>query len=220
MTSHATTVSRFGTAAAAEKYPSTYGDTMRERREVASLQKALASVPAGAHVLDLPCGTGRLIPLLVGAGFRVTAADSSDHMVQRARNQWSSAGETKTRFVQADVMDTGFNDGEFGAVICNRLFHHFNETSTRIAALVELRRISRGPIIVSFFSSRSLSGIRFRVKHMVRRTTPTDRIPIPPGQFADEAERAGLMVTSIIPVFRGVSPMCYLVLRRAAQPST
>ena len=66
--------------------------TPKHERETGCIMKLLAGLPAGANVLDLPCGTGRLLPLLVGAGFQVTAADSSGHMLDLARQHCRQTG--------------------------------------------------------------------------------------------------------------------------------
>lgn len=45
----------------------------------------LAELPAGARVLDLCCGTGRVAAALAARGFRVTGVDGSAEMVRLAR---------------------------------------------------------------------------------------------------------------------------------------
>lgn len=173
------TVSRFDTAAAAAKYSNSLIHTRTDRREQRCIRRALANVPAGSSVLDIPCGAGRLLPLLCGLGYRVTAADSSAHMLEWARQcaQMQSLPIEQEDFHTANIFDTGFADHHFDAVVCNRLFHHFGESQTRQRALRELKRISHGPIILSFFCNWSLDAATFWLKHLVRHTQPTDRIP-------------------------------------------
>ena len=90
--------------------------------------KALRGVPRGAKVLDLPCGTGRLLPELAARGFDVTEADVSPHMLDHARQFAGERGVkiADDRFVVASVFDTGFIENAFDATVCNRLFHHFH----------------------------------------------------------------------------------------------
>ena len=217
--SHQRTARRFDSVRVAAKYPARDGDTFRERRERACLLSAMRRVAPGSSVLDLPCGTGRLIPLLVGCGFQVTAADVSPHMVEAAKKNWHSSGgdpdrTDRVRFEVRDVMATGYAERQFDAVFCNRLFHHFNDSQTRVAALCELRRIARGPVVVSFFNSFALDAVRFRLRHFLRGSVPTDRIPIRLETFAADVTAAGLTITATIPVLWGLSPMWYIV----AQP--
>jgi len=46
--------------------------------------RLLGRLPAGASVLDVPCGTGRYFGLVVAAGHRVTGADQSTGMLAQA----------------------------------------------------------------------------------------------------------------------------------------
>lgn len=217
--SHERTIDRFDSPVVAAKYPTAYGNSFRDRREKACLEKALQGIPKGSRILDLPCGAGRLTRLLVEAGMQVTGADSSPHMVEHAQQNWrnlcakSPSYDHAVRFEVRDVMDTGYGDGEFDAVFCNRLFHHFNDAATRVEALKELRRISKTAVVVSFFNSFALDAVRFRLKYWLRRTKPLDRIPIPLDDFATDVHAAGMEIDSTIPVLWGVSPMWYVVAR-------
>ena len=219
--SHDAARTRFSQVDVARNYPGAFRDHRRDRRERACLLAAIRSIPAGSHVLDLPCGSGRLTRLLLEAGFTVTGADVSPKMVELARQRYSSWRATSSNYASPaefelrDVMNTGYSDGQFDGVICNRLFHHFNEQSTRRAALAELRRICSGVLIVSFFNSFALDALRFRLAHMVRRTVPNDRVPIPYRSFASDVEAAGLRIRHSIAKQWGISPMWYLVMERA-----
>jgi SAM-dependent methyltransferase len=221
-TSHQATIFRFDQAEVAEKYPTQFGNGWRDRREVRSLQRALSRVPAGAHVLDLPCGAGRLLDILVSGGYRVTCADSSEHMTRLARRRWEtirssgSPNVPEPDFVVRDVMHTGYPDGHFDAVVCNRLFHHFRESETRIRALSELRRVSRGPVVVSFFNAFALGAVRLHLRHALRRTVPLDRVPIPAWNFLNDIRRAGLTPVAMHAVVWGISPLWHVVTLPAA----
>lgn len=219
------TLDRFDSPRAAAKYPARYGSSFRARREQRCITGLLRSLKAsnhlkpGATVLDLPCGTGRLTPLLVNEGFHVRGADSSPHMVELARTNFqqletnAATSRRTARFDCADVMQTGYADKQFDAVLCNRLFHHFHESETRIAALRELRRICAGPVIISFFNRFALDALRRRIKHVLRGTTRTGRIPIPARTFYRDIEGAGLEVPTAKAVLWGLSPHWFVVAR-------
>jgi 2-polyprenyl-3-methyl-5-hydroxy-6-metoxy-1,4-benzoquinol methylase len=215
--SHRAAIFRFDQQEVAEKYPTQFGDGWRARLEVRSIRRALAAVPPGARVLDLPCGSGRLLDILAGGGYRITCADCSEHMTRMARRRWDTLqaqnrfDATQPDFVVRDVMQTGYPDGYFDAVICNRLFHHFRESDVRIRALSELRRVCRGPVIVSFFNAFALGAVQFQLKHALRRTVPIDRVPIPAWRFLNDVRRAGLTPISLHAVAWGISPLWHVV---------
>jgi SAM-dependent methyltransferase len=58
----------------------------------------LARLPAGAHLLDLCCGSGQMARALLARGFRVTGVDASEMMLQCARQNAPGAD-----FVLADA---------------------------------------------------------------------------------------------------------------------
>lgn len=207
---------RFGSTEAAEKYAAAHRGSATDRRERRRIRAALGGLPAGARVLDLPCGAGRFLPLLHDKlRFHVTEADSSPHMVEKARQRATAYRMLNTSFAVADALDTGFDDNAFDAILCNRLFHHFSENDVRVAALREFRRISRGPIVLSFFCSYSWDGTVFHLKHALTMRSPSDRIPIRLQTIVQNARDAGLCITRILPMRPGLSAQWYLVLEHA-----
>ncbi len=211
-------IKRFSAPQVASQYPAQFRPRhWRDRREKNCITKALRGITPGSRVLDLPCGTGRLTRLLMDQGFRVTAADVSEAMVSLARTN-IAASQSPTEghlphvdFEVRDVMQTGYADNQFDAVVCNRLFHHFTESSTRLRALKELRRISRGPVIISFFNSFALDAAYRKLVNKARGRTPRDRIPIPYPVFHGELLTTGFRVQRKIAVRWGISPHWYVV---------
>ncbi len=57
----------------------------RSRREDAIIKEWLGKLPPKAHVLDLPCGTGRMIENITKPGFQYTGGDRSPHMMDVVR---------------------------------------------------------------------------------------------------------------------------------------
>ena len=211
-------IKRFSAPQVASQYPAQFRPRhWRDRREKNCITKALRGITPGSRVLDLPCGTGRLTRLLMDHGFRVTAADVSEAMVNNARANIAASrspaeGDVPhVDFEVRDVMQTGYGDDQFDAVVCNRLFHHFTESGTRLRALRELRRICRGPVVLSFFNSFALDAAYRRLVNKARGRTPRDRIPIPYTVFHGELLTAGFRVQQTIAVRWGISPHWYVV---------
>nr|WP_320050020.1 methyltransferase domain-containing protein [uncultured Desulfuromonas sp.] len=214
------TCKRFDSVDVALKYRARKNTfTSRNRSEWNCIKKALKKVSEGAHVLDLPCGSGRLEPLLEKLGYLVTAADYSKHMVDTAMMSYMertgcSELPPSMRFTQSDVMHMDFTDGEFDAVICNRLLHHYPTSGLRQKVLKECARVSKGVVIISYFDNAALSSLRFHLKNLLLSRTPTDRIPIWYGTLKQDLNAAGLRCTSKYRVHKGVSPQTYLLLER------
>lgn len=193
--------------------------TSRNRREWHCIEKALGNTGKGAKVLDLPCGSGRLEPLLEARGYRVTAADASQHMLRQATDAYFTAtGRSELPphmcFLRRDVMWTNFADDEFDVVICNRLLHHFPTPALRRQALTELARISKEGLVISYFSNFAFSALRFHLANRLAGRRPKDRIPIWFSVLEQDLAVAGLRCTGTFPVRYGLSPQTYLRLEK------
>jgi ubiquinone/menaquinone biosynthesis C-methylase UbiE len=218
--SHKITKERFGRESHAKKYPSEYSSRWRDRREKACILECLKAIPAGGHVLDLPCGTGRMTRILVDLGYKVTGADVSDAMLSRARDKYREyetqcGGQVPAvKFEICDVLNTGYASDTFDGVACIRLFHHFTDSETRQRALGELRRISRGPIVVTFLNSFALDRATYWLRHKLKGKKQTTQLPIPYKTFAADIEAAGLKVDRKMAAHWGISSRWFLVLSR------
>lgn len=210
---------QYDTKRAAEKFASRVIGTPTDRREKRFVMRALAlaNVPRGASVLDLPCGVGRLLPLLKQLGYKVTGADVSVHMLTQARRYAGPLGENcldETDNLQvANIFRTGFDDNSFDAVVCHRLLHYFPEPEVRQQALRELRRICSGPIVVSFLCNLALDAAASYVRDTILCRQARGCIPISYRTFAEDARKAGLVVGKWIPMRPLISKRWYAVLR-------
>ena len=76
----------------------------------------LATVPAGARLLDVGSGSGKMALPLARAGYRVVALDIARGGLPGLRGEVAA--------VQGDARDLPFRDGSFGAVICYDVLQH------------------------------------------------------------------------------------------------
>jgi ubiquinone/menaquinone biosynthesis C-methylase UbiE len=212
---------KFDVPSRAASYPSEYSSRKRrDRREKVCVLECLKAIPTGGHVLDLPCGTGRMTRILVERGYRVTAADAAEAMLAKARETYATYRQQrgglapKVPFHLRDILSTGYADDEFDGVTCIRLFHHFYESAVRRRALIELRRICRGPIVVTFRNSFALDYLWYWANARLRRSRQLHMLPIPMTTFAAEIDAAGLQIDKRIAVRWGISSRWFLVLRR------
>lgn len=211
-------INQYNTAEAAERFNSGIIGTATDLREKKCVVNALnvTNIPVGAHVLDLPCGSGRLLPLLKKFGYKVTGADISSHMLLQARRYAGPAGENcleETDNLQiANIFQTGFKDKCFDAVLCHRLFQYFPEPQLRQQALKELKRISKGPIVVSFLCNMAVSSLAADIRKIVFRRKARGCKAISCKTFANDARKAGLTVKKWIPMRPLTSERWYAVL--------
>jgi len=213
-TSHQKYRGRYFDASRAAKYAQRQINTKTHKREIKCISKALADVAKGSHILDIPCGAGRLLPELVEMGFKVTSADVAPPMIEEAQKYAESQHlKVKVDYAIADVLDTGFQDNSFDVVLCNRMFHHFRESEVRVAGLKELKRIAREYLIVSFFCNFSSDAFFFHIGNFLRKNKSTDRIPIHYSQMKRDCVEAGLKVVDILPMRPAISRQWYLKLK-------
>ena len=126
------------THAAAQKYdnhsvPAMFGPLAR-----ATLDKT--PLPAGAHIIDIACGTGALTreiaSQLKGNG-RIVGADLNETMIELATQRHPSDAHDAT-YVASDVCELPFEDAVFDLALCQQGLQFFPDKS---AALAEIRRI-------------------------------------------------------------------------------
>lgn len=76
----------------------------------------------GAHILDVPCGTGRHGVAFAAAGYKVTGVDLSAEALALARQRAAASGQAGIQWVQADMRNLPWTD-RFDGVAC--LFNSF-----------------------------------------------------------------------------------------------
>lgn len=98
---------------------------------------------SGGRVLEVACGTGRVLVPLVRAGFEVTGVDASPHMLDVAREKlatWGAGAATRAQLVEGDMRSFTL-DAEFDlALLPARSFAYLTERSDQLAALRSIAR--------------------------------------------------------------------------------
>jgi len=127
------------------------------------LYRAAAEIgrqPAGARVLDVPCGGGvALRGLTPGQGVEYVATDISQRMLDRTRARADELGVADQVTGQlADVGDLPFEDGSFDLVVSFTGLHCFPDPAR---AVVELCRVLRPGGVLTGSSMTNDAGLRF-----------------------------------------------------------
>lgn len=171
----------FGDAARAGAYAVRRFPVARERRERRAFERLLRHLLPGPQ-LDAPCGAGRLGRSLAGKG-AVTGLDGSGPMLAEAARTEGYAG-----LVLGDAMALPFADGAFAGAACVRLLHHLRSDDRR-RVLAELRRVCRGPFIVSFYDAATFQAWKAKRK----RAAKGSRKPVPRAEFLADLAACGLV---------------------------
>lgn len=186
---------RYGTADDARNYRDRrFGRSRHGRRvdaaERRALEKMLSELPLRGPALDVPCGAGRLAPILAGRSEHVFGADISEEMLGLARD---AARESRLpcSFLAADARRLPFADGAVDLVLSMRLLHRVTKHAERVEVLKELARVSRKWILFSFYNRNSWRAVRDRLRG--RYAGEAART------IAAEAEEAGLRVERVVP---------------------
>jgi ubiquinone/menaquinone biosynthesis C-methylase UbiE len=161
----------------------------------------------GGAVLDVPCGAGRLTPLLEPVASRLVSADYSASMVSVLRRVRGHEG------LVSDAFHLPFADRSFDLVFSARLSHHIADADLRARYLGEVMRVARSWTIATVFDSDSLKN---RLRELRRRFS--DKRPkhtLSRQQVAAIAAGAGFEIEAAIPLSRLASGHVYYLLRRS-----
>jgi len=188
---------KYGSTKAAEGYRDRRFSRSRHGRRVDAAEQVLVERLVGElgvreNVLELPCGAGRFFRIFFKRNLKVTGADISPSMLSVARQEAEARGK-RCRLVTADARALPFADGEFELVFVMRLLHRIKSVEERLAILGELARVSNRWVLLSFYDSRSLRGIRDRLRGGYPGQTKAS--------IRSEAEQAGLRVVQFVPVW-------------------
>ena len=96
-----------------------------------------ARVPAGARVLEVACGTGRVTRHLASRASAVVATDFNEAMLAQAKQVVDSP---RVSWRAADAQALPFGDGEFDAVVCQ---FGLMFVPDKVLALREMKRVAR-----------------------------------------------------------------------------
>jgi 2-polyprenyl-3-methyl-5-hydroxy-6-metoxy-1,4-benzoquinol methylase len=132
----------------------------KNRAELKLVTRAFRLVPTGS-VLDAPCGGGRVSLLLASKGYQMRSADLSEPMRAIARENFGLAGLSIPVDAE-DVEQLSYTDQSFDASICFRLFHHFPNPRIRQRVIMELCRVTRRHVALSYFSPNSVTSLQRR----------------------------------------------------------
>ncbi len=186
---------------------------LKHRRDAALVLSLLHAAAGVRSVLDLPCGTGRLLPELARAGYRAVGADVALEMM-RAGLALRPRGAP---LVQGDAARLPFRDAAFDAVVSMRFLFHLAREQRQLC-LAEMRRVSKDGLVVGEVRYRGTCKqlgrwLRSRVGLAARYRPAASR-----AEIAAELSAAGLELVTLRPVSRLFSDKAVFLARPSPRP--
>ncbi len=137
----------------------------KHRSEMQLLKRAFESLPENSvkSVLDAPCGVGRICVWLAQRGYQVTGVDLGEAAVKLSREALDERGLSAQLEIR-NIMALDFADRQFDCSVCFRLLHHFQDTRDKENLIRELCRVSNRFVVISYFSPRSVTAIKRRIR--------------------------------------------------------
>lgn len=133
----------------------------RERPDVKFFVNA--AIESGGPVLEIGCGTGRVLIPTARAGISITGLDLSEHMLDVCRSSLRhEAGETQNRveLVQGDMRDFKLGKKFALATTPFRPFQHLTTTEEQIQCLENIHtHLDPGGLLILDIFNPSLAGI-------------------------------------------------------------
>ena len=186
-----------------------------------AIKKGLARISTDGMILDLPCGTGRIMEYLYRVGYKnIIGADISEQMINVAKNKIQ--GKDQVSFIRTEADRTEDPDGTFDAVSSIRFMGHIPREH-RVKILREFNRICKGLIIVEYSVRNPFAR---RIKSLLRVLTVRGRLPsqwkwhdVSHDELELELKEAGLRVARLINKLPFLSESIFVVAEQSAKNS-
>lgn len=125
---------------------------------------SLLSVPReSARFLDAGCGSGRHSERLARRGYRVTAVDFSDAILDKASQYLEAAGlEDHVNFQREDLLNLTFADAEFDCILCWGVLMHILEVENAVSEFARVLKPG-GLLTISEGNMYSLQALSFQL---------------------------------------------------------
>jgi len=146
------------------------------------LLRALRRLPKGGTVLEVGCGTGRLLCEVLNAGYKVDGVDASGAMLEQLKKKIGAGTDLRLIVSEAGSLPIPAEDYDF--VYCIRLLNQTESPGYALDVVSEMFRVTRpgGFVLVEFVND-------FRPRWGAARKASTTRLR--PAQVVDRAMRHG-----------------------------
>ncbi|MDT4809448.1 Methyltransferase domain protein [compost metagenome] len=195
---------------------------LASRREERLALHALRIAGEPNLILDLPCGSGRFLPLLTRHANRlVLAADESAERLALAIAGQREESAQRIRALHTSALSIDLGENAVDAIFCMRFLHQMETADSRLAVLREFHRVTRDTLIVSLWVDGNYQA--WRRTRLERRGTSTatadgrqNRFVVRRAQIEDEFRSVGFHTLSHLDLLPGIAMWRVYVLRKAS----
>jgi len=157
----------------------------------------LPHLPCSSRILELGCGDGKTVSMLVQKGYRVTAVDFSRHAALLCRN--ACPHPDRAGIFIADIRQIPFRNESFNVIIASHITGHLNRAGRRQHACEVYRLLAPGGVM--YFRDFSTGDFRFGQGEETEEGTFLKKNGITTHYFTDDEVRSlfdGLFVQSLV----------------------
>ncbi len=195
---------------------------LKNWRDQQLVEKAMRQAGHVERILDVPCGTGRLVRSLASRVPYLVGADVSLDMIKFSRQHPYVKNRPKglLEYVQCDARYLPFSNDSFDVVLSGRFLHHLFHLpqSERVQVIREFARVSRRWVLGDF-------NIRYGLKYYVNKVRsvlkgkPLKSQRKTAAEVFEELTLAGLQVERVYPVSWVASEKWYILCRKEPRPA-
>lgn len=193
-----------------------YLNNWSEQRLVRGFLRHLPGGRVDGPVLDVPCGYGRIYPLLREVANEVVECDWSLPLLEFARQFQREDGALgpAAGYVRANALHLPFPDERFDLVLSARLSHHIRDAAERRRHVSEILRVSHRWVIFTYFDHGSVKN---RLRELHRKfSSKRPKWTLSRREVAELAAGAGFRVVTSAPLSRLFSGHRYTLLERVS----
>jgi len=151
--------------------------SLKWKTEQKIMNKVISNLPKGSWILDVPVGTGRLLPFYSEGNYPVYGMDISKDMLLESKESHKDMDNIKD-FIEGNAEDIPLPDDSVDYVVCLRLL---NLVPLQVAENIikEFNRVSRKGVIVEIRVTENLSRLSLIQKMLTDPRTHFNRLVYP-----------------------------------------
>ena len=189
---------------------------LKNWRDQRLVNKAVRYAGHVERILDVPCGTGRLIRSLAFRVPHAIGADVSLDMIESSRLSHPVKKRLNglLEYVQCDAKYLPFGNDSFDVVVSGRFLHHLFhlDEAERVKVIREFARVSRQWVLGDF-------NIQYGLKYHINRLrgilgTPMKSQRMTAAKVFEELAKSGLRVEQVYPISWFASEKWYIMCRK------